>query len=88
MIMILDQLPEEIIETQQIFCCYHNVTNHIQIVKIDNIPHWYLQHITFPGERFLFEAPCHAQLEIYQNTTDGKIACHSIGCDQLQVESA
>jgi hypothetical protein len=89
MVIILDTATSKTSSEiqQQIFCCYHNVTNQIQIIKIENIDNWYLEHITFPGERFLFEAPFQAELQVYQNTSDGKISCQSIQCDRLQVEA-
>ncbi|MEZ2227496.1 MAG: DUF1830 domain-containing protein [Microcoleus anatoxicus] len=70
----------------KILCWYINTTNKIQIARITNIPDWYFERTVFPGERLLFEAPQHAELEVSRSTESGAIVCDRIGCDRLQVE--
>lgn len=47
-----------------ILCCYVNVTHHIQLIRIPNIPNLYLERVVFPGQRLMFEAVPEANLEI------------------------
>ncbi len=73
-------------EEREILCCYVNATSKAQIARISNIPNWYLEHVVFPGERFLFEALPEAELEIYQSLETGEIVGDRLGCDRLKVE--
>jgi len=73
-------------EERKILCCYVNATSKAQIARITNIPNWYLEHVVFPGERFLFEALPEAELEIYQSLETGEIVGDRLGCDRLKVE--
>ncbi|MDV2994446.1 MAG: hypothetical protein N4J56_004100 [Chroococcidiopsis sp. SAG 2025] len=63
MTQIVDSLPDEYQE--RILCHYKNATNTIQIARITNIPHWYLERVVFPAQHLLFEAVPQAQLEIH-----------------------
>ena len=73
-------------ENREILCCYVNATSRAQIARISNIPNWYLEHVVFPGERFLFEALPEAELEIYQSLETGEIVGNRLECDRLTVE--
>ncbi len=70
----------------QTLCCYVNSTNHLQVVRIDNIPSWYFERVVFPGQRLLFEAPLQAQLEIYTGATASAILADRICCENLQID--
>ncbi len=67
-------------------CCYYNSTAKIQVVRISNIPDWYLEHVTFPHEYFLFEAPLTAELEVYQDESSTPQLLKKLSCDRLKVE--
>ncbi|NEP46286.1 MAG: DUF1830 domain-containing protein, partial [Okeania sp. SIO2H7] len=84
MMLGLDKLPGK--ENREILCCYVNATSRAQIARISNIPNWYLEHVVFPGERFLFEALPEAELEIYQSLETGEIVGDRLECDRLKVE--
>jgi hypothetical protein len=71
-----------------LLCCYVNSTSSIQIARISNINSWYFERVVFPGQRLLFEAPIHAQLEIYTGAMASSILVDRINCEKLQVEAA
>ncbi|URD53721.1 DUF1830 domain-containing protein [Chroococcidiopsis sp. CCNUC1] len=83
MTQIVDSLPDEYPE--RILCNYKNATNTIQIARITNIPHWYLERIVFPGQHLLFEAVKDAQLEIHSAKVASAIPADTIDCQRLQV---
>ncbi|MGB3536435.1 MAG: DUF1830 domain-containing protein [Microcoleaceae cyanobacterium] len=80
----LDRVPVEYLS--KTLCCYHNSTAKIQVVRITNIQNWYLEHVTFPDEYFLFEAPANAELEVYQQEQSTPKLLKKLSCDRLQVE--
>lgn len=63
MTQIVDSLPDEYQE--RILCNYKDVTNTIQIARIANIKHWYLERVVFPNQYLLFEAVPQVRLEIH-----------------------
>lgn len=67
-------------------CCHTNSTARIQIARIANIPGWYFERVVFPGQRFLFEAPPKAQLDIHTGEIATAILSDSIPCDRLRVD--
>ncbi|MGQ4647534.1 DUF1830 domain-containing protein [Lyngbya aestuarii] len=71
--------------TEKILCCYVNGTSNILITRITNIPNWYFERVVFPKERFLFEAPPAAQLEIHRSTLNEATLSDSISCKYLRV---
>lgn len=77
------RLPSE--STEKILCCYVNGTSNILITRITNIPNWHFERIVFPKERFLFEAPPAAQLEIHRSTLNEATLSDSISCKYLRV---
>ncbi len=85
MTQIVDSLPDEYQE--RILCSYKNATNTIQIARITNIPHWYLERIVFPGQYLLFEEVKEAQLEIHAAKMASAIPVDTIVCQQLQVST-
>ncbi|MBD2461460.1 DUF1830 domain-containing protein [Oscillatoria sp. FACHB-1407] len=84
MTQILDQLPTDF--SNPVLCCYVNATSQIQIARIVNITNWYFERVVFPGQRLMFEAPTHAQLEIHVGNLATSILADHIPCDRLQVE--
>jgi len=52
-------------KNQMLLCHFFNHRNQIVIARISNIPNWYLERVVFPAQRFLFEAPEEAVLEIH-----------------------
>jgi Domain of unknown function (DUF1830) len=69
----------------QILCYYANITNQIQVVRIENIPNWYFERVMFPGERLMFEARPEAVLEIHTGAVAGAILSDKIPCYVLRV---
>jgi hypothetical protein len=85
MTQIVDSLPDEY--QKRILCNYKNATSGIQIARITNIPHWYLERVIFPGQHLLFEAIPEAQLEIHSAKIASAIPADTILCEQLQVDA-
>ncbi|MEG4507776.1 DUF1830 domain-containing protein [Microcoleus sp. F8-D3] len=69
----------------QILCYYANVTNLVQVVRIENIPNWYFEKVIFPGQRLMFEAAAEAVLEIHTGTVASAILSDKIPCYVLRV---
>lgn len=84
MTQIVDSLPNEYPE--RILCNYRNATSSVQIARITNIPHWYLERVVFPGQHLLFEAVPQAQLEIH-SANASTIPADTIVCQHLQVST-
>ena len=72
----------------QVICCYANVTNQIQIIRITNIANWYFERVVFPQQRLLFEALPNALLEIHTSETATAILMDKIKCEFLQIHEA
>ena len=72
----------------QILCFYINTTSRHQIIRITNIPNWYLERIVLPGQRLMFYAPTEAKLEIHTSETVTAIVTDVIPCQQLSVTNA
>lgn len=72
-------------KTGKILCCYVNVTNQIQIVRITNIANCNFEKIIFPGQRLMFESVINAELEIYTFTIDSATLVDKITCKWLRV---
>lgn len=81
---LLTPMPAD--HTQKVLCCYMNGTTKAIAVKINNVPDWHFEGIVFPNERFLFEAPSTAKLEVYQFTEFGITRSDLIPCNDLLVE--
>ena len=71
--------------SEQILCCYANVTNQVQIARITNITNYNFERIIFPGQRLMFESMLNAQLEIYTFTTGDTTLLDKITCKWLRV---
>jgi hypothetical protein len=85
MAQIFDPLPSD--AQEHALCCYVNATSKIQIARISNIPSWYFERVVFPGQRLVFEALPHAQLEIHCGMMASAILADTIPCDRLRIES-
>lgn len=72
----------------QILCFYINTTSRHQIIRITNIPNWYLERVVLPGQRLMFYAPTEAKLEIHTSETVTAIITDVIPCQQLSVTNA
>lgn len=81
---MVDSLPEA--EFSLILCCYVNVGSQVQIIRIADVPDFYLERVIFPGERLLFEAPSNADLEVHSGRFIGAILSDTIACDTLKVK--
>ncbi|MEB3882910.1 DUF1830 domain-containing protein [Lyngbya sp. CCY1209] len=84
MTAILDKI--QIDSQDKRLCCYFNSTKKVQVARISNIENWYLEHVVFPGERFLFEAPSSAELEIYQSGSGRAMLLQKLTCYDLVVD--
>ena len=82
-IQSLSPLPSKY--SERILCFYANITNHIQIARIKNIPNWYFERVVFPEQRLLFESVLEAQLQIYTCMSDDEIILNVINCNYLRV---
>ena len=69
----------------QILCYYANITNQIQVVRIENIPNWYFERVMFPGQRLMFEAWPEAVLEIHTGIVANAILSDKIPCYVMRV---
>ncbi len=85
MAQLLDPVPND--QKRILLCCYVNATSHIQIARITNIPNWYFERVVFPGQRLVFEALPHAQLEIHTGMMASSILSDTILCECLAVDN-
>lgn len=70
--------------SNRILCSYTNVTRHIEIIQIKNIPGLHLERVIFPGERLMFEAVPDAQLEIqFNQTLSAVVPCHQLSVTEI-----
>lgn len=82
----LNRAPD--IEVEKVLCHYHNDTRHIQVARIENIPHEpheYLERVVFPGDRLVFKTFPHAWLEIYTGELCSALLAERILCDRLRL---
>lgn len=70
-----------------ILCCYLNDTSRIQVGIVPNQQGENYERVIFPGDKFLFEAPATANLEIFI-ALDGKTTLlDRISCSRLLAEN-
>lgn len=79
---IRPQLP------QQLFCTYTNSTAQMQLVRVTNIPGFFLEQTVLPNHQIIFVAPSEARLEIYTYKDVTMTATDSLPCKQLSVIEA
>lgn len=66
-------------------CCYYtNQTSHVQVLRIENIPHWYFERVAIPGQPVIFQAPLDAQLDVYSGCPASALLYDRISCARLQ----
>jgi hypothetical protein len=73
--------------SEPILCCYVNTTGRIQMGRLSHLPEGEWEHIFFPGQHFMFEAPPEANLVIYKSPSLSMTVPDYILCDTLQVSS-
>ncbi|WP_017719989.1 DUF1830 domain-containing protein [Kamptonema formosum] len=83
MIHIYDLLSAE--SSAAILCCYINVTERIQIVRVPQLTNGFCDRVIFPGERLMFEAKPEDLLEIHSAKPANIILSQKIPCARLQV---
>jgi hypothetical protein len=83
MAQLIDPIPSH--ESDLICCCYINISNKMQIVRITNIQSWYFERVVFPKQRLLFESLPEGCLEIHTGMMASAILSDTIPCVQLQV---
>ncbi len=83
MIQLDDLLCSE--SNAAILCCYINVTDRIQILRLPQLKYGFSDRVIFPGERLMFEATPEAQLEIHTAKPANIILSQKIPCARLQV---
>jgi hypothetical protein len=74
--------------SEPILCCYVNTTNRIQVGRLSHLPEGEWEHIFFPGQHFMFEAPPEANLVIYKSPSLSMTVPDDIPCGRLQVPSS
>ena len=70
-----------------VLCCYVNATKRIQVVRLSHLSEGDWEHILFPAQNFMFEAPPEAMLEIYKSPTLSVTPPEYVLCRTLQVRS-
>jgi hypothetical protein len=70
-----------------VLCYYVNATRRIQVVRLSHLSEGEWEHILFPAQNFMFEAPPEAMLEVYKNPAMSVAPPESILCRGLQVQS-
>ena len=72
----------------QIQCHYVNVTQRLQIIRIENIPSWYFERVIFPGQSLIFHTLPDALLEVHSYEMVTALLVERIPCEQIRcVES-
>lgn len=81
-IQSLSPLPSQY--SERILCLYTNITNHIQIDRLKNLPNCYFERVVFHEQRLLFEAVLDAQLQMYTCMSGDEIILDRINCNYLR----
>jgi hypothetical protein len=76
-----------IVLSAPILCYYINATKRIQVVRLSHLTEGEWEHILFPAQNFMFEAPPEAMLEVYKSPTLSIAPPEHILCRTLQVQS-
>lgn len=79
--------PLSVTLSAPVLCCYINATKRIQVARLSHLPEGDWEHILFPSQRFLFEAPPEAILEIYKSPALSVTSPEYTPCHTLQVKS-
>ncbi len=78
----IDPLPGN--ASGYITCSYFNATGRLQVIRITNIPNWYFERITFPGQQLTFQAFPEALLEVHSCEMVTTILADCIPCTRLR----
>ena len=70
-----------------ILCYYMNATKRIQVVRLSHLREGEWEHILFPAQNFMFEAPPEAMLEVYKSPALSIAPPEYILCRTLKVQS-
>ncbi len=73
--------------SEPILCCYVNTTSRIQVARLSHLSEGDWEHIMFPGQHFMFEAPPEAILEIYKSPNLSVTVPEHTPCHRLRVPS-
>ncbi len=76
-----------VVLSEPVLCCYVNATKRIQVVRLSHLSEGDWEHILFPAQNFMFEAPPEAMLEIYKSPTLSVTPPEYVLCRTLQVRS-
>jgi hypothetical protein len=78
---------QSVVLSEPILCYYMNATKRIQVVRLSHLTEGEWEHILFPAQNFMFEAPPEAMLEVYKSPTLSIAPPEYILCRTLQVQS-
>jgi Domain of unknown function (DUF1830) len=78
---------QSVVLSEPILCYYINATKRIQVVRLSHLTEGEWEHILFPAQNFMFEAPPEAMLEVYKSPTLSIAPPEYILCRTLQVQS-
>ncbi|WP_404783634.1 DUF1830 domain-containing protein [Altericista sp. CCNU0014] len=70
-----------------VLCCYVNPSKRIQVVRLSHLSEGEWEHILFPAQQFMFEAPPEAMLEVYKSPTLSVTPPEYIPCHGLRVQT-
>jgi Domain of unknown function (DUF1830) len=73
--------------SEPVLCYYMNATKRIQVVRLSHLTEGEWEHILFPAQNFMFEAPPEAMLQVYKSPTLSIAPPEYILCRTLQVQS-
>lgn len=82
MVQSFSSLPVTV--SERVLCYYANMTDQLQIVRLDSQVGDRFERLIFPKQRLLFEALPQALLEIYAGAS--RIPLQRILCSQIQVK--
>jgi hypothetical protein len=86
-IQSITEQEQSIVFSDPILCYYVNATKRIQVVRLSHLTEGEWEHILFPAQNFMFEAPPEAMLEIYKSPALSVVPPEYILCRTLQVQS-
>jgi Domain of unknown function (DUF1830) len=81
----VQQIP--VVLSAPVLCCYVNATKRIQVVRLSHLSEGEWEHILFPAQRFMFEAPPEAMLVVFKSPALSVTPPENIPCHTLQVQS-
>jgi hypothetical protein len=80
-------VPDVVDFSVPVLCCYLNASSRIQVVRLSHLSEGDWEHILFPGQRFMFEAPPETMLQVYKSPVLSATSPEYIRCQTLQVQS-